>query len=156
TVRRWTLQVHPWARRIGADDGKICTCGNALVPGACGQDRDIAGGDIELAAVITAEAHAGVPARDAQHLMHGRGIMRKVVDAVPPHAAPAVLRKQHLDGALGLGAADHDRAPVDQERHRIVRYEAVVLEMKGERLEYCASDGHDLLLKKISRRSTDR
>src|ERR1700745_1187544 len=69
TVRCWTLQVHPWAWRIGADNGEIRARRDALMPGARGQDCDIAGGNVELAAVIAAEAYAGVPARDAQHLM---------------------------------------------------------------------------------------
>src|SRR5262245_65739072 len=80
-LRRW------W---IGPDHEQILAAEEPLVAGAGGQDRDIAGLELDLAALAPAELHARTAPGDPQHLMGPGVIMHVVVDAVAPGAAPAV------------------------------------------------------------------
>jgi hypothetical protein len=50
-------------RRIGADDEKIRTCGEALVTGASGEDRDIAGFQLDSGSIVSAEADSAFAPR---------------------------------------------------------------------------------------------
>src|SRR6266480_5186171 len=139
---RWPHQIHRWPRRIGADHGKIAARRQALMPGAGGQDRNIAGGNFQHLALVAAEAHLRMAARDAEHLMHGGVIVHKIVDAVAPHRAPAVGAEQSFNRLFGMVVVDSDHALVDQEWHRVVRHEAVVFEDDGAWFWICADDGH--------------
>ena len=76
------------------------------MPGAGGQDRDVAGRDLEFLAAVAAEANPGVAARDAERFVHRRVIVQIIVDAVAPHIAPAIGAEQSLDGFLGVIAID--------------------------------------------------
>src|SRR5260370_33315914 len=81
-------------------------------------------------------------ARYTERFMHGRMIVRIIVDAVAPHRAPAIGAEQSLDGFFGMIVGDVDRALVDQERHRIVGNEAVVGEDEAEWFDIGADDEH--------------
>ncbi len=95
--------------------------------------------------MVAAEADPGMAARYTERFMHGRMIVRIIVDAVAPHRAPAIGAEQSLDGFFGMIVGDVDRALVDQERHRIVGNEAVVGEDEAERFDIGADDGHGFL-----------
>ncbi len=82
--------------------------------GAGRQHRDVAGLDVELLAVLAAEAHARLAGRDAEHLVDLRVVVHERVDAVAPHAvAPAVLVERLLDRRRGI-------ARTRQPPHRVV------------------------------------
>jgi hypothetical protein len=70
--------------------------------------------------------------------------MQEIVDAVPPHRAPAVGAEQLFDRSLGLAATERERALVDQERHRVVRHEAIVGEVDRSWFDIGADHGHGL------------
>src|ERR1019366_9395759 len=91
------------ARRIGADDYEIGARHEALVTGALRKHDDIAGRDVDRLAVVTAEAHLGVPARDGHRLVDHRMIVDVGVNAVAPHVAPAVRREDFFDDAFRVG-----------------------------------------------------
>ncbi len=86
------------------------------MPGAGGQDRDIAGCNFDLLAVVAAEPHPRMAAGDAERLMHRGVVVQIIIDAVAPHLAPAIGAEQSLDGFLGVTVGDVDRALVDQKR----------------------------------------
>src|ERR1700687_2619237 len=50
--RRRQRDVHFRSGRIGADDGKILARGQALVPGACGENGDVARRDLDFTAAV--------------------------------------------------------------------------------------------------------
>ena len=112
------------------------------MPGAGGQDGDVAGGDFQRLAFVAAELHARMAAGDAERLVHGGMVVQIIIDAVAPHRAPAMGAEQPLDGFFRVIVGDVHRALVDQERQRIIGYEAVVLEDEGEGLDIGADDGH--------------
>ena len=141
-LRRRPRDLHRWSQRIGADHAEIFAGRYQLVAGARGQDRDVASRDIESPAVVTAELHARMPTGDAERLMHGRMVVQIIVDAVAPHRAPAIRAEQSLDGLFRVIVRNVDRGLVDQERHRIIGHEAVVLEDEGEGFDIGADDGH--------------
>src|SRR5882762_10224243 len=58
--RRRPRDLHRWSRRIGADNAEIIARRDALMPGAGGQDRDVAGGNLERRAGIAAEPHSRI------------------------------------------------------------------------------------------------
>src|SRR6185437_7669040 len=84
------------------------------MPGAGGQDRDVTGGNLQFPSLVAAEAHARMSAGDAEHLVHGRMIMQEVVNAVPPHVAPAIGAEQSFDRLFWMAAIEIDRTLVDQ------------------------------------------
>jgi hypothetical protein len=127
----------------GADHGKIGACRQALMPGAGRQDRDIAGGNLEVTAGVAAKTHQCAAACDAEGFMHGRVIVQVAVDAVAPHVAPAVGAEQALDSLLRMGAVDIDRGLVEQKRQGIVGDKAIVVKEESERFEVSADNRHD-------------
>src|SRR5205823_14589789 len=56
-------------RRIGAHDEQIVARRKSLMASARGQDGDVSRAQLEYSALISAEAHFGMAARDAEHLM---------------------------------------------------------------------------------------
>jgi hypothetical protein len=72
--------------------------------------------------------------------------MKEIVDAVPPHRAPAIGAEQFFDRRFRLAAVECDRPLVDQKRHRIVRHKAVVGEDNRCWFDLVAGGGHDALL----------
>src|SRR6266700_4101358 len=89
--------------------------------------------------------HPGMAAGNAERLVNGGMVMQIIVDAVAPHLPPAVGAEQSLDGFLGVLVVDVDGTLVDQERHRVVRDQAVVLEHEAERLDIVADNRHGIL-----------
>ena len=102
------------------------------MPRAGGKDRNVARCNLQHLALVAAEAHFCASARDAECLVHDGVIMRKVVDAVTPHRAPAVGLEQAFDSRFGMAARHIHRALVDKEGHRVVRYKSVVGKNEGE------------------------
>src|SRR5262249_3055939 len=70
---------------IGADHGESRRRPQAMVPGAGGEHRDVAGGKLEYLAGGAAEAHLGTTARDAERLVDHGMIVHVREDAVAPH-----------------------------------------------------------------------
>ena len=83
------------------------------MPGACGEDGDIARRNFKLTAVVAAEPHPRMAARDAERLVNRRMVVQIIVDAVAPHLAPAIGAEQSLDGFFGMRVGDVDRALVE-------------------------------------------
>ena len=115
------------------------------MPGAGGQDGDVAGRDRDLFALVAAEPDDGVTPGDTERFMNRRVVVQIIVDAVPPHRAPAIGAEQALDGFFRMIVGDVDRALVDQERQLVVRHQAVVRENNGDRFDIVADDGHGSL-----------
>ena len=112
------------------------------MPGAGGQDRNVARRDLDLLAAVTAEADPRMAARDAERFVNRGVVVQIIVDAVAPHVAPAIGAEQSLDGLFGMVVIDVDGALVDQKRHRIVGHAAVVLEDEGEGFDIGTDDRH--------------
>src|SRR5712664_2325633 len=134
--------MHSGSGRIGPDHAEIRAGGQALMSGAGREDGDIGGRDLDLLATVSAEPHPRMAARNAECLVNGGMVMQIIVDAVAPHLAPAVGAEQSLDGFLRVLVVDVDGALVDQERHRVVRDDAVVLEHEAERFDIVADNRH--------------
>src|SRR5215203_1298006 len=97
--------------RIGADHHQIGTGREALMAGAGRQNANVALTEIELLAVVAAEADLGAAARDAYALMDHRMVVHVGKDAVAPHVVPAVTAEYVLDHLFRVGRADQiDRA----------------------------------------------
>src|SRR6266567_7605881 len=100
--------MHSGPRRIGSDHAEILARGQALMSGACRQDGDIAGRNLDLPATVAAEPHPRMAAGNAERLVNGGMVMQIIVDAVAPHLAPAVGAEQSLDGFFGVLVVDVD------------------------------------------------
>src|SRR5262245_11448373 len=120
-------------RRIGPDHEQIPAAGEPPVAGARGQDRDIAGLELDLAALASAELHARPAPGDPQHLMGPGVVVHVVVDAVAPGAAPAVACEQFLEDRRRVeGIHQPHGAAIDDERpFRIVGHQSVVRQADG-------------------------
>jgi hypothetical protein len=81
-------------------------------------------------------------AGDAECFVDGGVVVQVIVDAVAPHIAPAIGAEQSLDGFFRARVVERDGLLVDQERHRVIRNQAVVPENKGERLDIRADNRH--------------
>src|SRR6266852_2532760 len=134
--------MHSGSGRTGPVHAEIPARGQALMSGAGREDGDIAGRDLDLLATVAAEPHPRMAARNAECLVNGGMVMQIIVDAVAPHLAPAVGAEQSLNGFLRVFVVDVDGTLVDQERHRVVRDQAVVLEDEAERLDIIADNRH--------------
>ena len=129
SARRVRLDQVPLASfRIGADDEKARARGDALVAGARRQRDDIAGRDLEIAALSAAEPQGGVANRDAEHLMGGRVVVMEGEDAPAPAPPPIVLGEFPLEGARRILFVRLDRAAIEDRGQTAVRNAAVILE----------------------------
>src|SRR5262249_18109345 len=126
--------------RIRAAHEQILAGGKPLVAGPGRQDHYIAGLEVEFPSAFAAEANPGMAARNTEHFVSPRVIMRVIVNAVAPGIAPAIACKQlfkHRRRVKILREAD--RAAVKEKRQRrIVRNCSVVLET--ERIRLAAPD----------------
>src|SRR5947209_7105740 len=112
TRRTAAFLVFP-ERRIGTDDEQVLAAGEPLMAGAGGQHRHIARFEVEHASAIAAEPHPGAAARDAEHLVDARVVMRVVIDAVAPGLVPSVASEKLLKhGGRIKAVRQPDRAAV--------------------------------------------
>jgi hypothetical protein len=122
--------------RVSSDHQKITARFQALVSRASGQDRNVTRFQEERAPFGAAELNLAGAARDAEHFVNARVIMRIVVDAVAPRVAPAIAFKQVLEHGGGIERfRQTDCALVDNERpFGMVGNKPVVLEPVSLRL----------------------
>src|SRR6185436_16235668 len=83
--------------RIGADHDEVGADPERLVAGAGRQDRDVAGREVDLLALVAAEADLGAAARDADPFVDHRVIMHIRVNPVAPAVAPAMTMEGFFD-----------------------------------------------------------
>jgi hypothetical protein len=128
-VCRKLYRTYRWAR--SSEHQKIARF-QALVSRASGLDCDVSRFQEESAA----ELNLAGAARDAEHFVNARVIMRIVVDAVAPRVAPAIVFKQVLEHGGGIESfRQTDCALVDIERpFGMVGNKPVVLEPVSLRL----------------------
>ena len=119
--------------RIGADHHQIGTGPQALMAGAGRQHANVALAELDLLALVAAEADLGAAARDAHAFVDHRMVVHVGEDAVAPHVAPAVAAEHVLDHLFRIGRADQiDGAAIDHERQvRVVGHRAIVGEHEG-------------------------
>ena len=104
------------------------------MPGAGGQDDDIAGADGNLVATFAAEDQARLAGREAEDLVGGRVVVVKFVDPVAPLRRPAVALEKSL-ARRGSVTGSTQNAPIEQHwEFLVVRYPAVLLKMQDFRL----------------------
>ena len=91
--------------------------------GACRHDHHVARLELQCASLRAAKPDSGVPARNAEHFMNPRVVMRVIVNAIPPGIAPAVaLEKLFEHGRRVEFARKPDGVPIEHEGQlRIVR-----------------------------------
>ena len=87
------------------------------------------------------ELHDGMAFRDAENLVDLRMVMKKIIDAVAPRAAPPISGEQRINACCGIVAArERDGAPIKQQGPtRMIGDDAVILEMQAL---YHASPNH--------------
>src|SRR5690348_16546964 len=118
------------AVRIGADNQQIGSRALALMRDPGRDHDDITRAQLDALPAFAAEPHPRRSRRDAEHLMRRAVIVVVPVNAVPPGAGPAVPVEHALAGA-GAVALVLQRAAIEDERQRIVRYGAVIGQMVG-------------------------
>src|SRR5690242_5303525 len=103
------------------------------MPGAGGQDGDIAGLDRQDASFQSAELNLALAASDAKYLVNARVIVDIVVNTVAPGIAPAVPFEQVLEycGRVEVLREAHGAAIDHQRPARMVGNDPVVLEPIG-------------------------
>ncbi len=82
---------------VGPDDLEVRRRAEALVPGAGGEDDDIAHGDMEFLTLFPAEEQGGIAPGDAEDFVVVRVEMVVVIHSPAPARAPAVGRKTGLE-----------------------------------------------------------
>src|SRR5215471_14918740 len=122
--------------RIRADHEQILAGGKPLVTGPGRQDHYVAGLEVKFPSAFAAEANPGMAARNTEHFVSPRVIVRVIVNAVAPGIAPAIACKQLFKYRRRIEILRKaDRAAVNDEgQFRIIRNYAVVLETERIRL----------------------
>src|SRR5262249_31470667 len=80
--------------RIRADHEQILAGGKPSVAGPGRQGHPVAGLELKLFSAFATEANPGMAARNTEHFVSPRVIVRVIVNAVAPGIAPAIACKQ--------------------------------------------------------------